>query len=669
MPVRKSPPTRTLRAHPDLAQLKRQAKELLHAFEADDAMAVAEVRHHYRDAPPPSAASTFALHDAQLVLARAYGFDSWPKLKAFVDGATVGRLVEAVRAGDIATVTALLNARPELVDMDVSEHDEHRALHHAVLQRQPEIVRLLMQRGADAHKGIWPHRDATSPLTLALERNDHAIVDIIRDEEARRARTFAESGMSAAPPRPPAQSSASEVFPDDATASLDPATAAELTAAFRRDDEAAFLRVMEANPALVHRTDPRDGMTALDLAAACLWDRLTSWLIERGANPCARTASGQTPLDLLGVECDASTPNRETLMTTIGERLQRRGAERTARWAVANGDAVWLRARHAQGALMTDPSASTLVSFAVVSNRAEMVTLLLELGFDPDERERVAGLDEVVFSWGGPLRQAAMADNLTVAEILLAHGADPNTNVYAASSALATAYERKNADMMHLLEAHGGFHNAVFISYLGLIDRARQLFDDEAAGRLREGMVSPMNTVAESMFEGAADTGNVELLRLVLDHIDWPAGHERWQGMLMRVFGRHAPADRERFVTCFRMMLDRSGVDVAPRFGRTILHDVAAAWPRSGVMGPEDCLAFATVLLDRGARVDVRDDLLKSTPLGWACRWGRPELVALLLERGADPIEADAEPWARPRAWAERMGHAAVIAVLEAHSS
>ena len=78
----------------------------------------------------------------------------------------------------------------------------------------------------------------------------------------------------------------------------------------------------------------------------------------------------------------------------------------------------------------------------------------------------------------------------------------------------------------------------------------------------------------------------------------------------------------------------------------------------------EEGAPFAEALLDAGARTDVRDDLLKSTPLGWACRWGRIEVVKLLLERGADPVEADAEPWATPRAWAEKMGHQAVIALL-----
>jgi hypothetical protein len=39
-------------------------------------------------------------------------------------------------------------------------------------------------------------------------------------------------------------------------------------------------------------------------------------------------------------------------------------------------------------------------------------------------------------------------------------------------------------------------------------------------------------------------------------------------------------------------------------------------------------------------------------------------LVKLLLERGADPGEAGAEPWATPRAWAEKMKHDNVLQVL-----
>jgi ankyrin repeat protein len=75
------------------------------------------------------------------------------------------------------------------------------------------------------------------------------------------------------------------------------------------------------------------------------------------------------------------------------------------------------------------------------------------------------------------------------------------------------------------------------------------------------------------------------------------------------------------------------------------------------------------MLLNAGARLDLRDNLLKSTPLGWACRWGRAELVKVFLERGADPLESDAEPWARPGAWAQKMGHNDVLAVLREYGA
>ena len=147
-------PTRTLREHPDLDQLKRQAKELLAAFAEGEPHAVAEVQAHYRGA----VRETFALHDAQLVIARAYGFDSWPKLKAYVDGVTVARLVEAVKANDMERARAMLKVRPELANMDLAENDEHRAMHYAVYNRSPEMVRLLMAHEANARKDLAESR-------------------------------------------------------------------------------------------------------------------------------------------------------------------------------------------------------------------------------------------------------------------------------------------------------------------------------------------------------------------------------------------------------------------------------------------------------------------------------------------------------------------------------
>jgi ankyrin repeat protein len=73
----------------------------------------------------------------------------------------------------------------------------------------------------------------------------------------------------------------------------------------------------------------------------------------------------------------------------------------------------------------------------------------------------------------------------------------------------------------------------------------------------------------------------------------------------------------------------------------TILHDMAQ----------KGNIEKAELLLNYGAHLNAIDEEYQSTPLGMAARWGHPEMVALLLSRGADPNKAGAE-WARPLSWA-----------------
>lgn len=524
--TRRNLPTRTLRERPDLDQLRRQAKELLAAFAAGEPAAVAEVSAHYRD---PDAA-TFALHDAQLALARSYGFDSWPKLKAYVDGVTVARLADAVRAGDAAQVRALLAVRPELVHMDTAPTDEHRALHYAVLGRAPGMVRLLMEHGADARKGIYPHRDATSALAIATDRGYGEIVAIIEEEERRR-----------------------------------------------------------------------------------------------------REAPG-------------------------GSRAPRTSAADALCEAVARGDAARTLALLPVGAA----PANGLLTLAVEHERPEMLALLLDLGLDPDERTRVEGLEPPEHSWGMPLWHCAEAGRLAMAELLLERGADPNGRVYASGSPVHTAYRQRDAAMIALLRRYGGAVDAITAGMFGHVALAAEMLAGAVDARLAEGLFAGP-TVAEQLLWGAADGGHPEIVRMALAVVAWTRDDGRWYRMLWRPLPGHAARsvpERESALACLRLLLERADADARGPFGRTLLHDLAARGT------PEEQVAFATVLLDAGARVDVRDDLLRSTPLGWACRWGRRELVHLLLERGADPVETGAEHWATPRAWAEKRGHAAVLGAL-----
>src|SRR3954462_14188396 len=116
---------------------------------------------------------------------------------AYVDGMIAKRLMEAVRSGDLDRVESMLRAQPELANMGLGQ-DEWRALHYAVLGRSAGMTRLLMKQGADARAGIYPHRDATTPLTLAEERGYEDLSTVIREEE--QWRREAPAGKAAAAP-------------------------------------------------------------------------------------------------------------------------------------------------------------------------------------------------------------------------------------------------------------------------------------------------------------------------------------------------------------------------------------------------------------------------------------------------------------------------------------
>lgn len=630
-------PTRTLRERPHLDQLKRQARELQRAFVRGEAAAIAEVNAHYHDARP----DTFALHDAQLTIARAYGFESWPRLKAFVDGVTVTRLVEAIRRHDVAGVRALLDARPELARMS---HANFQVLHHAVLENDPEVVRLLMSHGADARDGVYPHREATTALAIAAQRGQTEVVRVIEEEEQRRRE--AQSGVRGVPSGEP------------------------LFRAIRSGDVAAAMALLDENPALVHTRHATFDVTPLHVAAHELNPAMVAALLDRGADPAVRGHHDLTPLD--GAAHAWYRPDLERFAATAALLLHA-GAPMTAAAAAALGDAAWLRAAHARGTLANAiEDTGGLLRIAATHNRADMVQLLLGFGFDPDERTRVGGEDEAALSWGMALQHCVSSGKFELAELLLRHGADPNARIYASGDPVFSAYANRDWKMLALLEQYGGVPTVTTAGLFRQAVLARRMLANEVPYRL-DGVGG--TTVAEQLLWGATCGGDPEIVRLALSHVDWPRDDPRWFDMLeqpLRSWTHGRSGDdlpRDAYLQCFTLLLDRCDPDLRGRatderqFGLTTLHNIVG---RGDMTGGER-VAFAAAILDRGARLDLRDNLLKSTPLGWACRWGIAPLVELFLARGADPVESDAEPWARPISWATTRGHHDVVTLLRAH--
>lgn len=545
---------------------------------------------------------------------------------------TVQELVCLVRADDLSEVRRVLEAAPELADMTVSYGDEHRPIHFAVMNRSPEMVRLLMRHGAGARKGIHPYRDATTALTMARERAYGDIVAVIEEEEQRRG-----TGIPAC-------------VQDD------------LMEAIRQGDDTRALAMLEADPSLV-RAANRDGWTPLHVAAAVLNPRLVNWLIDHGADVNRQGKQSLTPLDVAGRRSEEG--GFAEGFANVAGMLRAHGAQLNARSAVALGEADWLRARHSEGTLVNpiEWSCGGLIAVAVRHDRADILSLLLDFGLDSDERVISTDSQDGATSQGFPLWHCAEHGKYELAEILLKRGANPNACVDSSGTPVFSAFSHRQWRIVDLLRRYGGVVPADTAAIYRQTDLVRQMIALEDHGALPQGTVSPGRTLAEDLLDFANSGGAPEVVAMALQRIDWPRDDKRWFFFLARsldfwnhipwLSGAHQDLDRTTYFQCFRLVLERCDPNLIGSFGRTIMHEVAAAGDH---VTDEELESFATAALDAGAPLDRRDELLNSTPLGWACRWGRASLVKLLLARGADPIEADAEPWARPQAWAARSG-------------
>lgn len=142
-------PSRPIPPRPSLEFDRKQARALLDAFNTGDAAAQERFRWHHPRFPAGASRRPAALHDAQLVIAREYGFASWPRWKQFVEArllATHERAALLVRAAchaDMRRASALLAAEPGLERFDLYTACVCGAAEHAarLLDRDPALAR------------------------------------------------------------------------------------------------------------------------------------------------------------------------------------------------------------------------------------------------------------------------------------------------------------------------------------------------------------------------------------------------------------------------------------------------------------------------------------------------------------------------------------------------
>ncbi len=178
-------PTKILPAKPSLDQLKHQARDLIKSHASGEPMSLQRIREfHPRFAGRDDATvqgTAFALADAQLTIAREYGFASWGRLSRFTrragDGTAPGRphheriddpnfrdAVRLVDAGDVDGLRALLVSRRELTTQRVTFEGVNYFRHPTLLDfvaenpirhgRLPagivEVARVIIEAGGDS---------------------------------------------------------------------------------------------------------------------------------------------------------------------------------------------------------------------------------------------------------------------------------------------------------------------------------------------------------------------------------------------------------------------------------------------------------------------------------------------------------------------------------------
>ena len=100
--------------HPNAEHLRKQAKALRTGCLKADPSALARVAKHHPQIPPQLSPTDLRLQDAQLVLAREYGYPSWPRLMAAVSAArSVDHpLVDAINRDDRAALHRIIAEAP-----------------------------------------------------------------------------------------------------------------------------------------------------------------------------------------------------------------------------------------------------------------------------------------------------------------------------------------------------------------------------------------------------------------------------------------------------------------------------------------------------------------------------------------------------------------------------
>jgi hypothetical protein len=483
--------TRTVPPRPSLDQLKIQANELQRAHRDRDPSAAARIAAHHPEmkGQPPAEVldKRLALADAQLVIAREYGFRNWAELKRRVELARRIEHIEphpgfasalaALDVGDVDRLRSLIAADPSLVHARTNLEPPYgyfsgaTLLHHVAgnpgrdRPLPPNIVditRVLLDAGADVNaRTLGPNGgDTMGLLVTGKQASDMGVTGSLMD-------VLLEHGASLDPTRDDAL--------DGSLANHSPAAAEKMIELGAKADVLAA--------AALGRMDLLRGFFGRDGRLLSRPRRHGKAMPERGAIGLALLYAyvrGQRQAVDFLLEKDG---NWDMIGVNNGTALHR------AAW---NGDLAMVKRLVAKGADTSNranPFNSTPLSWAQHNKQNEVFewlrahcTIDLHDAVCFDLREHIEArlqedpasinkrLDQWEFPQCTPLHWAAWVQIADVdgihpldpskreelVELLLKKGADPNIVAGNGVTALDVAHAGGATSIAALLERHGG---------------------------------------------------------------------------------------------------------------------------------------------------------------------------------------------------------------------